>query len=458
MLGATLGLDIVGAGVLVLASRNSSIPRNLQWSIAIVVGIAITSVALIATLVLTGTTYWLLLFWLMYLIPTALAFKDCRWQVPSEVTQEISTRYSAWLAGTAAIFALCAVAVASYNSPHGGWDAWGIWNLKARFLFFGIDDGTWIRLFTPEIVWSHPDYPLLLPTTIARYWLLLGKPSPWIPSIVSMLSLGLTLWLIHAAVKSSAGQLPANISIIVLLGATFFVQHAGSQFADNYLALFVVAAAIVLKQLLVSDYQSAKGWGMLYLLGILLGFAASTKNEGLLIAFVFLITYLAFVISRRDQGLPAISRSVIVLCAAWLLVFIPSFMMRYSNSVTNDVISAISLDLIKSSLSWERISSMFQLIGPLAMDFFLVPIIIATGVVIACCGRFRLSLAQNSVFLIAVPILILSGYVIVLWVTPHDLTWHVDTTFQRLLVHIWGALIFAFGSSISISAFSDQKR
>ena len=159
MLESTFILDILGTGLILLASRKSSIPRALQWSIAIVIGVTSSSVALIATLAFTGATSWLLLFWLIYLIPTVLAFKDCRWQVPMEGKQKTSIQYTAWLAGTAAIFGVCAVIVASYNNPYGGWDAWAIWNLKARFLFFGIDDGAWAQMFAPEVVWNHPDYP-----------------------------------------------------------------------------------------------------------------------------------------------------------------------------------------------------------------------------------------------------------------------------------------------------------
>lgn len=457
MLEATLGLDIAGAALIVIASRYSSIPSGMKWPLAIFFGIATSSVALIATLVLTGATSWLPLFWLIYLIPTVIAFRNCRWQVTMKSGQEMYLRTTAWLAGAAAILAICAVVVASHNSPYGGWDAWAIWNLKARFLYFGIDDGSWTRMFTTEIVWSHPDYPLLLPATIARYWSLLNDPCPCVPVIMSILVLSFTLLLIHVGINSCTGRLPANVSIIVLLSATFFIQHAGSQFADNFLALTVLAAAIMLKQLLVSDRRYAKDWGIVYLLGTILGFAASIKNEGLLITFVFLILYLTFIVTRRVRSLFAVVQSVVVLCFAWLLVFVPSLVMKYSIGVTNDVVGAISLDLIKKSLSWERISSLFQLVGPLALDFLLVPIIVCVGVVMACCGRFRISLTQNSVFLIIAPILIIAGYILVLWFTPHELKWHVETSFQRLLVQVWGALVFAIGSSISISVLTNEE-
>lgn len=53
----------------------------------------------------------------------------------------------------------------------GGWDARYIWSLKAKFLFE--TPQAWRLLFSPEISWSHPDYPLCLPNTLAWGWQLL---------------------------------------------------------------------------------------------------------------------------------------------------------------------------------------------------------------------------------------------------------------------------------------------
>src|SRR5438094_7307149 len=35
--------------------------------------------------------------------------------------------------------------------PHGGWDAWGIWNLRARFLF--LPDSDWRLAFSTIVDW-----------------------------------------------------------------------------------------------------------------------------------------------------------------------------------------------------------------------------------------------------------------------------------------------------------------
>src|SRR5713101_6323539 len=73
-----------------------------------------------------------------------------------------------------------AFASTTARGPHGGWDAWAIWNLRARFLYRA-GDAAWRDAFTEVIDWTHPDYPLLLPTFIARTWKLMGAESQTVP-------------------------------------------------------------------------------------------------------------------------------------------------------------------------------------------------------------------------------------------------------------------------------------
>jgi len=87
--------------------------------------------------------------------------------------------------GLALAAAFYAAILRSIVHPHGeGWDAFAIWNLHARFLFRG--GAHWRDGFSSLIPWSHPDYPLLLPSAVAHFWtvihLLHGRSSmrlPW---------------------------------------------------------------------------------------------------------------------------------------------------------------------------------------------------------------------------------------------------------------------------------------
>jgi hypothetical protein len=54
------------------------------------------------------------------------------------------------------------------TNPHGNWDAWAIWNLRARFLIHGGNVAQ--RAWSPALISSHPEYPLLVSGFVARCW------------------------------------------------------------------------------------------------------------------------------------------------------------------------------------------------------------------------------------------------------------------------------------------------
>ena len=83
-----------------------------------------------------------------------------------------------------AIVALVSVIVSALASPHGDWDAWAIWNQHARFLFRGGGSDAW-RAFL-AINWSQPDYPLLLPASVARVWAYAGHESTLGPALIAI--------------------------------------------------------------------------------------------------------------------------------------------------------------------------------------------------------------------------------------------------------------------------------
>ena len=52
--------------------------------------------------------------------------------------------------------------------PEGGWDAWMIWDLRARFLVRAPD---FRDAFSPQMLpWAHQDYPWLLPGAVTQLW------------------------------------------------------------------------------------------------------------------------------------------------------------------------------------------------------------------------------------------------------------------------------------------------
>ena len=156
----------------------------------------------------------------------------------------------------------------------GGWDARYIWMLKAKFIFQS--PAEWQLLFSPQLSWAHPDYPLLLPNSIAWGWQVLGTESLlWGPAVAFGFYVScafLLVWYLAEHVSTATGWM-AGAFFAVLSPYWFWTLQ---QYADVPVAFFLTASGLVLVTALRSRDKKLFG-----LAGLMAGFAAWTKNEGL---------------------------------------------------------------------------------------------------------------------------------------------------------------------------------
>jgi hypothetical protein len=172
--------------------------------------------------------------------------------------------------------------------PHGGFDAWAVWNLHARFLYRG-SAGIWHNLFVPALSWSQNDYPLLVPGLISGAWTITGAERPWMPVVVGIVCAALLIGILCSAVSALSRDERGWLAGLVLLATPSFLLYSVVQAADIPLALYILITVALL--------QFADAWPqvrqpMLVLAGLSAGFAAWTKNEGLLFVLAVLASHL----------------------------------------------------------------------------------------------------------------------------------------------------------------------
>lgn len=336
---------------------------------------------------------------------------------------------------------LCAVvafALVAVNRPHGGGDAYAIWNLRARFLFRGHD--LWVRGFSRLIDWSHPDYPLLLPSSIARFWTYLGRETTLVPQVISVsFTFGTIALLISSlcVIRSSAQAILAGV---FLLGTAYFIRLGGTQYADIPLGFFILATFVLLA---LNEATDRACRGLVFLAGGTAGFAAWTKNEGML--FVLSVFFARAAVLLMKQGLKVCLKESGHFAAGLLPVLVVVFCFKLSYAPPNDLFGAHDLRPFMERLTdFHRYAMILRAFGyeTLSWGNGLTPVFLI------CFFAFRVKSSETRPATVPAGFTILGlmivGYSFVYVLTPHDLRWHLDSSLDRLLLQLWPSFLFMF--------------
>jgi hypothetical protein len=306
-----------------------------------------------------------------------------------------------WAMAALLLVALLRFAAESELFPDGGWDAWAIWNLKARF--FARAPGSWRRVF--EVSYAHPDYPLLLPASIARTWRLLGSEPTLVPRLYGLLCAVAAALFVAAAVARERGPDAACAAVCFLcLGP--LPAYAARQYADVPLSAFMAGAVVLLDQPL--------------LCGVMGGLAAWTKNEGLL--FLLLLT----IVARRPRVL--VGAAPFLLLQLWHKHLAPVDDYRQWWTLHTALADVASWPRLRETgVAFAHV--IVYLEWPLAL-----PLTLALA-------KRRPSPSLWPVLVLALAML--SSYFLVMLTTPLPLTEHLATTADRLVMQIHPLLMLA---------------
>ena len=344
-----------------------------------------------------------------------------------------------WLARAAFLV----VAVASFSvpvieyltNPHGQWDAWAIWNQKARFLYRAGDE--WKAAMA--IPWSQPGHPLLVSASVARLWAYAGDEITVAPALLSAVYGATVLAVVMGTLNVARTR--AWVAGSVLAAPFAFSHLMAAQTADLPVSMLVVASLAMLRQDDPRVWRdSARARSALLLAGLLASLTAWTKNEGsvFLSASVLLVAWIALRHGRgRDAAWWVAGAAPVLAMVAWFKLVVTAAAAPVYGPSTPGTAAAY---LLSPDRHWRVIESMGPLFlswgGPWARWSLPIMMCAATALALTSVGR-------SGRGVLAVVAVMLLGYYGAYLVTSMELPWLVLTTHERLVMQVWPALVLA---------------
>ena len=336
-----------------------------------------------------------------------------------------------------ALMALGVPIIEYLASPHGQWDAWAIWNQKARFMFRA--GHGWTASMVQS--WSGPSHPMFVSLAVARLWAYAGAEPTIVPAGLSLVYGIAVVALVVGALGTRTRR--AWVAGAVVMAPFTFSHLVAAQTADLPLGLFVTASLVVLREGALRGWDDPRSSRTLALAGLLGGSAALTKNEG----FVFLAAssvVVAWIALRHGRfggamwwGAAALPMAALII---WFKLTFPVGTPEYftEHGGPGPIARAMNIDHLR-------------VVGTLTASFWwrwggsmAVGALVATTLLsITAAAAPEEQMGRGLVWVVAV--MVLSYYLV--WVlSPMETVWLIGSTFERLLAQVWPTLVIVAAS------------
>lgn len=316
--------------------------------------------------------------------------------------------------------------------PLAGWDARSIWFFHGRLIYFNQGfhlslPGGWNN---PALLFSHVEYPKLIPVLAAQSAQIAGFWNEYVPKVSLMLLLLPTLF----AATSFFERIRLSSLFLILSFYFSLGWMLWNGYADGYFALFAVFACMYAARWL-KDEDSRD----LLSASVFLSIAVSVKNEGSLFALLLIVGASAIVrfskkTVKKTEGTPGDRwRYRLILFLPFLGFFIWTFLKK-AWGLQNDLeLGAETLSRIAQRVEKGQISLILK---SLLIDAQVMrAAILLAGTFIAA----KIMRARPPVPLLlplSICLFYFSGMFVIYAGTPKDLEWHLGTSAGRTMLPV----------------------
>ncbi|MDP8264946.1 MAG: glycosyltransferase family 39 protein [Candidatus Aceula lacicola] len=325
------------------------------------------------------------------------------------------------------------IAILSKQYPFGGWDAWGLYNMKAKFLIFGAE--RWKDF--AKVHWhTQPSYPILLP--LINTWIfsvfqrgMIAAAS--MTSIIFSVSCGL---LLYAGLSQFIKKWIAFLASILLMSTPSYIFWSTTQYADVILSYFLLSSVILLITML-----RTKNHRIAFLAGLFLGFMPFAKNEGIVMLVFLSGLTSAYLLLNKD-----LNRANAISIIKFL--FIGIAMTGAATLIFKIFLAPPTREVLFNPLTKEL--EFCNIKGFLTTVGFYKTELLNRGwnfiwVLVVLLGIFRpknLIRNENKIFLTFFALFFITLLYVYLTTAHFDLTWRLECTASRIAFYLLPTIVF----------------
>lgn len=348
--------------------------------------------------------------------------------------------------------ALFFVTVMFYNAmdyPMASYDGRAIWNYKAKILFH--ERTVFSESFLDQYrIHYHPDYPILVPLSQFSFYNFLGHvDEDQVRFMFSAIMVFFGLY-IFGTVSAVSNRWMGLFFMLLFAGAPFrphwvirdggAINSGESDFPLAFLSMIAVLGYY-------HWWQTGKRHHLL-LGAVFCGFALMTKKEGLVV-FTMLagVNGLQWLFGKGGPSRAAL-KSLAIAAGLSLLVALPWFLVgrHLKNIYDEDYFSNFNLEhMVVSPVRLPVIYAIFMNdvteVEKWNYSWFLYLPVLLLGIP----AWFR----RRNFYLDAVVIVWLTGYLVVYFLSPLNLIFHLNTSLRRLLAHLFPIVLLQMAFTIA---------
>ncbi len=356
-----------------------------------------------------------------------------KWMIPDNSPDIYLKRPTSWLMLSVFTVGLGIISQNAINAAekHGGWDAWAIWNLHSHYLR---SPDLWKMMFR-NVENDHPDYPLFLPAINAfGARITPDKASLVIPFIISMIVTIAAPALVFVEFMKR-NLLVASLALFLFAYNTFYISCGTSQYADPWLGTFFLAAMICMDH--VKENKKYIAFSAAFL-----GCCMWTKNEGTILAAIFLLFYANRFFARQYLKLTLTGIALPLITLVLFKTIVPT---------SNDMVSGLNAHTLNQIMERERYVIIYENFFRNLKEHFPYFKGIFITYMIMCFLRRKWPDKQMNIVLTC-----LITYNAIYLLTRYSVEWHVITSQDRLMAQLMPAMVYAF--ALKFAGNSTQQR